>query len=74
MAKLTEMEEKNVKKGDNMKSAEEKAPSWQVKVKDNASFCGIGAGGVQFANGQAVISSERMAGWFMEHDGYEVTM
>lgn len=45
---------------------------WRVKVKDNPDFCGIGAGGVQFANGQAVIHSERMAQWFMEHAGYEV--
>ena len=44
-----------------------------VKVKDNPSFCGIGAGGVQFANGQAQISSDRMAAWFREHNGYEVT-
>ncbi len=47
--------------------------SYIVKVKDNDAYCGIGAGGVQFANGQAVIESERMAVWFREHEGYEVT-
>lgn len=47
--------------------------SYIVKVKDNPDYCGIGAGGVQFANGQAVIESERMAAWFREHEGYIVT-
>lgn len=46
--------------------------SWVVKVKNNLNFCGIGAGGVQFANGKAVVDSGRMAEWFQEHDGYEV--
>ncbi len=44
-----------------------------VKVKNNPNFCGIGAGGVQFANGEATVTSERMAVWFKEHSGYEVT-
>lgn len=44
-----------------------------IKVKDNPAFCGIGAGGIQFANGQAQTASARMAQWFREHDGYEVT-
>lgn len=44
-----------------------------VKVKPNPAFCGIGAGGVQFANGEAHVTSERMAEWFREHNGYEVT-
>ena len=55
------------------KTAKEKNPSWLVKVKNNPDFCGIGAGGVQFADGQATVTSERMADWFTEHDGYEVT-
>lgn len=50
-----------------------KAESWMVKVDNNPKYCGIGAGGVQFANGQAVIKSERMAAWFREHNGYTVT-
>lgn len=45
---------------------------YAVKVKNNPAFCGIGAGGVQFANGEAHIASDRMAAWFREHDGYEV--
>lgn len=52
--------------------AAKKEKSFIVKVKNNAEFCGIGAGGVQFANGKAVMKSERMAEWFREHDGYEV--
>ena len=44
-----------------------------VKVKNNEGFCGKGAGGVQFANGKAENVSERMANWFKEHEGYEVT-
>lgn len=43
-----------------------------VTVKNNPNFVGIGAGGVQFANGKAEITSERLANWFREHDGYEV--
>ncbi len=46
---------------------------WLVTVDDAPEYCGIGAGGVQFANGQALIESERMAAWFEEHDGYTVT-
>lgn len=48
-------------------------PSWLVTVENNPDYCGIGAGSVQFANGQAVIQSERMARWFREHEGYKVT-
>lgn len=44
-----------------------------IKVTTNPDYCGIGAGGVQFANGEAHITSERMAEWFREHEGYEVT-
>ena len=50
-----------------------KSRQWIVKVNNDPAYCGIGAGGVQFANGQAVIKSERMASWFKEHTGYTVT-
>ena len=50
-----------------------KVKQFLVKVKTNPKFCGIGAGGVQFANGEAHITSDRMAEWFREHNGYEVT-
>ena len=53
--------------------AGKRAKGWLVKVRNNPGFCGIGAGGVQFANGQATIESERMASWFREHKGYSVT-
>lgn len=48
------------------------AKEYIVKVKNNEAFCGVGAGGVQFANGEAKVTSERMADWFKEHAGYEV--
>ncbi|MBD5550474.1 MAG: hypothetical protein HDQ96_04760 [Lachnospiraceae bacterium] len=54
------------------KSAKEKIASYTVHVKNNPDFCGIGAGGIQFANGEATVTSGRMAEWFREHDGYEV--
>ena len=72
MAKSETLEEKTT--GAEEKKAEEKNPSWLVKVKNNPNFCGIGAGGIQFANGEAVVTSGRMAEWFREHDGYEVIM
>lgn len=48
------------------------AKGFTIKVKNRPDYCGIGAGGVQFANGQAVIPAGRMVDWFSEHDGYEV--
>ena len=44
-----------------------------VTVKNNPTFCGKGAGGVQFANGKAEVNSDRMAQWFKDHPGYDVT-
>lgn len=52
--------------------AAKKEKQYIVTVKNNPNFCGIGAGGVQFANGEATKVSERMAAWFREHDGYDV--
>lgn len=46
---------------------------WTITAENAPTYCGIGAGGVQFANGQAVVDSERMASWFKEHEGYTVT-
>ena len=46
---------------------------YTVTVKNNSAFCGKGAGGIQFANGKAENVSERMAQWFKEHSGYNVT-
>jgi len=37
-----------------------KESKWIVSVNGNPSYCGIGAGGVQFANGKAEITSKRM--------------
>lgn len=43
-----------------------------IHVENNEKFVGVGAGGVQFANGKATVTSERMANWFREHRGYKV--
>jgi hypothetical protein len=56
-----------------VKAAETQVKNYVIKVTTNPDYCGIGAGGVQFANGEAHITSERMAEWFREHEGYEVT-
>lgn len=57
-----------------MAKAKEKAniTGYIVTVKNNPEFCGVGAGGVQFANGEARVTSERLANWFKEHKGYAV--
>lgn len=51
---------------------ESEPTGWVVSVNNSSAYCGIGAGGVQFANGKAEITSKRMADWFTEHDGYTV--
>lgn len=48
------------------------AKTYIVTVKNNPTFCGVGAGGAQFARGKAHIVSERLANWYREHSGYEV--
>ncbi len=55
-----------------VESAAVKPKSWIVSVINGSTYCGIGAGGVQFANGRAEITSKRMADWFKEHEGYNV--
>lgn len=49
-----------------------KAKTYIVTVEGNSSYCGEGAGGAQFAQGKATITSERLARWFKEHKGYKV--
>lgn len=53
-------------------TAENKDKGFVITVAGNPGYCGVGAGGVQFANGEAHITSKRMAEWFREHEGYEV--
>lgn len=55
-----------------MASKKETLKTWVVKVKGNHDFCGEGAGGAQFAHGQAMITSERLKNWYDEHEGYTV--
>lgn len=50
-----------------------KIKTYTVKVIGNPDYCGVGAGGAQFAHGEATITSNRLANWFKEHKGYEVT-
>ena len=54
------------------KKATNEKTSYIVKVKNNKEFCGIGAGGTQFANGEATVTNVRLARWFKEHPGYDV--
>lgn len=54
------------------KTVNDEAKIFVIKVDNNPTYCGVGAGGVQFANGKAEITSERMAQWFKEHQGYTV--
>ena len=49
-----------------------KVKMYKITVKGNPNFVGKGAGGVQFANGSAVIPEGRMVKWFRDHNGYEV--
>lgn len=49
------------------------AKKYIIKVESNPTFCGIDAGGVQFANGQAIINECPLVEWFREHEGYSVT-
>lgn len=58
-------------KPDNEKTEKEK--EFVITVDGNQGYCGVGAGGIQFANGQAVTKSKRMASWFREHPGYTVS-
>ena len=49
-----------------------KTAKYIIKVETNPTFCGIDAGGVQFANGQAIIEECPLLNWFREHEGYSV--
>lgn len=44
-----------------------------VEVVSNPTFCGIDAGGVQFANGKATIGEGTLVEWFRTHEGYKVS-
>lgn len=48
-----------------------KVKTYIVSV-ENKEYCGVGAGGAQFAHGEAKITNERLANWFKEHKGYTV--
>ena len=57
----------------NDKKNTEDKKQYKIEVTDNKTYCGIGAGGVQFANGSAVIGESSLVNWFKEHKGYTVT-
>ena len=50
-----------------------KEKKYKVVNTVNPEFCGIDAGGVQFAHGEAIIPEGVMVSWFKEHYGYEVS-
>lgn len=54
-------------------AAAAKEKKYKIEVTANKAFCGIGAGGVQFANGEAIIGESSLVGWYREHEGYNVT-
>lgn len=45
---------------------------YRVTVKSNPGYCGTGAGGAQFAHGEARITDRNLASWFASHEGYAV--
>lgn len=51
---------------------EVKEREYIVKVKGNPSYCGEGAGGAQFAHGEAKITDTWLAEWYRTHEGYVV--
>lgn len=54
------------------KKTTKKVIGYEISIPGNPSFCGIDAGGVQFAYGKARIEGGRMVEWFREHEGYQV--
>ena len=50
--------------------AAKKAKTVRVKTKD-PTYCGVGAGGVQFAYGQAEVNEGWVLQWYREH-GYTI--
>lgn len=44
-----------------------------IKIKSNPNYCGIGAGGIHFAYGKAVVEDGPIVNWYREHEGYEVS-
>lgn len=55
-----------------MPAKKDNSKTFIITVDGNHDFCGEGAGGAQFAHGKAVVTSERIANWFKEHEGYSV--
>ena len=49
-----------------------KVKKYKINVTTNPGFCGVDAGGVQFAHGTAIINEGTMVEWFREHEGYSV--
>lgn len=49
-----------------------KPKMYEISVDKNKNFCGIDAGGAQFAHGKAIVPEGRIVDWFKEHDGYTV--
>ncbi len=57
----------------NKKAAAKAKKKYRITVDTNQGFCGVDAGGVQFAHGEAIIEDDRLANWFGEHAGYSVS-
>ena len=50
----------------------EELKTYRVKVKDNPGYCGEDHGGPHIKNKISLITSDRLAAWFREHEGYTV--
>jgi hypothetical protein len=60
------------KKIESADKAEKKAEKVYIVETPVKNFCGVGAGGVQFAYGKAEVNAGWVLDWFKEH-GYKVT-
>lgn len=56
----------------NTKKNNKKVKGYTIRVKGRPNYNGVGAGGVQFAYGQATVQGGSIVEWFREHAGYEV--
>lgn len=43
-----------------------------IEVEKDKTYCGIGAAGVQFANGKGETTDPSVASWYKSHKGYTV--
>ena len=73
VVETTEEQKEDAKKAEPKKSGAKKAEPKKYKVQTPVeNYCGVGDGGVQFANGEATVCEGSVLEWYREH-GYTVT-